>query len=74
MISKNALSHLKRNWVGFSFVFSGMYFVGIELLHNYLASADIYTNAHLTSTIAAITLQPYIKSRILRLESSAGLY
>ena len=56
--SKNALSHFRRSWIGLSFVFSGVFFFGIELLHNYFQSADIYTNAHLTSSLVAAILQP----------------
>jgi hypothetical protein len=63
-----SLKKFRRQWLKNSFGFSIAFFTGIELITHYFAITDMYTNAHITSTLSGIILQPFIRNRILHIE------
>ena len=55
-------------------MFSAAYFVSIELIHNSAKSFDIYSNAHLNSTLAALVIHPIMRLTIMSRESNLLIY
>lgn len=48
-----------------------MFFVALETVHYISKTLDVYSNPHLTATVAAASLQPLVRSSIVKTE---GLY